>query len=104
MGRICRMDRIFGAGMAPDPWRPIVAHDWKSWASMVIGLRTWRSLGFIGSCFLMNSDVLVFNRLFRFMPGIRSFTRFMTSVDDATLRVPGLGHAGVAVVGVAVKT
>jgi hypothetical protein len=51
----------------------------------------------------MNSDVLVFNRLFRFMPGIRSFTRFMTAVDDATLRLPGLRDAGVAVIGVAVK-
>lgn len=66
-------------------------------------LQTWRSVGFIGCCFLMNSDVLVFNRLFRFLPGIRSFTRLMTHVDDATLRVPGLRHAGVAVIGVVVK-
>jgi SAM-dependent methyltransferase len=66
-------------------------------------LRTWRSLGFIGCCFLMNSDVLVFNRLFRFIPGIRSFTRLMTRIDEATLRVPGLHDAGVAVIGVAVK-
>jgi ubiquinone/menaquinone biosynthesis C-methylase UbiE len=66
-------------------------------------LQTWRSLGFLGSCFLMNSDVLVFNRLFRFLPGIRAFTRFMTRIDDATLRVPGLRGAGVAVVGVAIK-
>ena len=45
----------------------------------------------------------MFNRLFRFMPGIRLFTRFMTAVDDATLRRPGLRDAGVAVIGVAVK-
>lgn len=64
---------------------------------------TWRSLGFVGSCFLMNSDVLVFNRLFRFIPGIRPFTRLMTRLDEASLRLPGLANAGVAVVGVAAK-
>ena len=69
------------------------------------GLRatTWRSIGFIGSCFLLNSDVLVFNRIFRFFPGIRGVTRLMTRIDDASLHLPGLRNAGVAVVGVATK-
>src|SRR5204863_10060086 len=35
-----------------------------------LDLRAWRTRGFIGFCLFMNSDVLVFNRLFRFIPGI----------------------------------
>jgi ubiquinone/menaquinone biosynthesis C-methylase UbiE len=65
--------------------------------------RTWRSYGFLGFCFFMNSDVLVFNRLFRFVPGIRALTRFATRLDDWALRIPGLADAGLQVVGVADK-
>ena len=63
----------------------------------------WRSHGFLGFCFLMNSDVLVFNRLFRFIPGIRGITRFSTALDEFTTSLPGLRHAGLQVVGVAKK-
>jgi SAM-dependent methyltransferase len=66
-------------------------------------LKTWSTYGFLGFCFFMNSDVLVFNRLFRFIPGIRSITRFATYIDDLTLKIPGLGAAGLQVVGVAEK-
>lgn len=69
------------------------------------GLRVdrWISMGFVGSCFLMNSDVLVFNRLFRFLPGIRALSAGMARFDEACLRLPGLRNAGVAVTGVASK-
>jgi ubiquinone/menaquinone biosynthesis C-methylase UbiE len=66
-------------------------------------LTSWTTHGFLGFCLLMNSDVLVFNRLFRFVPGIRGFTRLMTSVDRMTLALPGMGRAGLQVVGVAEK-
>jgi SAM-dependent methyltransferase len=66
-------------------------------------LRTWKTYGFLGFCFFMNSDVLVFNRLFRFIPGIRSITRLVASIDDITLKIPGLAKAGLQVVGVAEK-
>lgn len=66
-------------------------------------LKTWRSIGFVASCFLTNSDVLVFNRLFRYVPGIRQFTRAMARLDDAALHVAGFRNAGVAVVATAVK-
>jgi SAM-dependent methyltransferase len=66
-------------------------------------LLTWKTYGFVGFCLLMNSDVLVLNRLFRFVPGIRAFTRFMTRIDDATLSLPGMAGAGLQVVGVAEK-
>jgi SAM-dependent methyltransferase len=63
----------------------------------------WRTYGFLGFCLFMNSDVLVFNRLFRFIPGIRALTRFMAGVDDLTTSLPGLRRAGLQVVGVARK-
>lgn len=64
---------------------------------------SWKTYGFLGFCFFMNSDVLVFNRLFRFIPGIRAITRFATAVDELTTRLPGLKRAGLQVVGVARK-
>jgi SAM-dependent methyltransferase len=66
-------------------------------------LACWKTYGFLGFCLLMNSDVLVFNRLFRFLPGVRGFTRFMARLDALTLRLPGLKRAGLQVVGVAAK-
>jgi hypothetical protein len=51
----------------------------------------------------MNSDVLVFNRLFRFVPGIRAITRFAAWLDDWTLRLPGMSRAGLQVIGVAAR-
>jgi SAM-dependent methyltransferase len=65
--------------------------------------REWRTHGFFGFCLFMNSDVLVFNRLFRFLPGIRALTRFSTWIDAAILRLPGLQGAGLQVVGVVEK-
>jgi ubiquinone/menaquinone biosynthesis C-methylase UbiE len=63
----------------------------------------WTTHGFLGFCIFMNSDVLVFNRLFRFLPGIRALTRFSTRIDAAALRLPGLRGAGLQVVGAARK-
>ena len=63
----------------------------------------FRSCGFIGFCFLMNSDVLMVNRLFRFIPGIRAFTKLWTWIDEIFLKIPGLRGAGTQVVGVARK-
>jgi ubiquinone/menaquinone biosynthesis C-methylase UbiE len=63
----------------------------------------WRTYGFFGFCLFMNSDVLVFNRLFRFIPGIRAITRLATRLDDWTTRMPGFKEAGLQVIGVAEK-
>ncbi len=67
-------------------------------------LTRWRTYGFAGFCLFMNSDVLVFNRLFRFVPGIRAITRLAARVDDWTTRLPGLRRSGLQVVGVAERT
>lgn len=64
-------------------------------------LRDWKTLGFFGFCLLMNSDVLVFNRLFRYIPGIRTLTRAACRIDHWTTSLPGLRHAGLQVIGVA---
>lgn len=63
----------------------------------------WKTHGALGFMLFMNSDVLVFNRLFRFLPGIRTLTRAFTRLDEAILRLPGLAGAGLQVVGVARK-
>lgn len=70
-----------------------------------VGLRSthWRTHGFLGFCLFMNGDVLAFNRLFRFMPGIRAVTRAATRLDEWSLKLPGLKGAGLQVIGVAEK-
>ena len=66
-------------------------------------LKRWETHGFLGYCLLMNSDVLVFNRLFRYLPGIRPLTRLMAKLDGWTVRIPGLRNAGLIVIGMAEK-
>jgi SAM-dependent methyltransferase len=67
-------------------------------------LLSWKTCGFLGFCVFMNSDVLVFNRLFRFLPGIRLLTRAAAWLDHTLLKLPGMERAGLQVVGVAHKS
>lgn len=69
------------------------------------GLRpdVWNTCGFFGFCVFMNSDVLVFNRLFRFLPGIRPLTRLSARIDDVITSIPGLRRDGLIVIGSADK-
>lgn len=66
-------------------------------------LADWRPAGFIGFCLFMNSDVMVFNRLFRFVPGIRAITRAFARADDWVVRLRQLRSLGLVVVGQAVR-
>jgi ubiquinone/menaquinone biosynthesis C-methylase UbiE len=66
-------------------------------------LEHWSTHGFLGFCLFMNSDVLFFNRLFRFIPGIAVATRAAARLDAWTLRLPGLSAAGLQVVGIVRK-
>lgn len=68
-----------------------------------VGLRlnSWRTYGFIGFCLFANSDVLVFNRLFRYFPGILSMTRVAIRVDDWLARQ--FPRSGLQVIGEAEK-
>jgi ubiquinone/menaquinone biosynthesis C-methylase UbiE len=84
--------------------RPLLARETlPPLADAGLELETWRTCGFLGFCVLMNSDVLVANRLLRFVPGIRGLTRAFTRFDEACLRVPGMAGAGVQVAGCALK-
>ena len=76
---------------------PVLAH-------AGLALEHWKTYGFLGFCLFMNSDVLVFNRLFRFIPGIVALTRAAARLDSWTIALPGMGHAGLQVVGRACKT
>ena len=62
-------------------------------------LERWDTCGFLGFCIFMNSDVLVFNRLFRWIPGIRGITTRAARFDDFVLKLPGLSRAGTQVIG-----
>jgi SAM-dependent methyltransferase len=64
-------------------------------------LTFWRTYGFLGFCLLMNSDVLVFNRIFRYLPGVRAFTRAACRLDHWTTELEWLQHAGLQVIGTA---
>lgn len=66
-------------------------------------LEHWKTYGFLGFCLFMNSDVLVFNRLFRFIPGIAAITRASARLDSWTIALPGMSRAGLQVVGRARK-
>jgi ubiquinone/menaquinone biosynthesis C-methylase UbiE len=63
----------------------------------------YRTHGFLGFCLFMNSDVLFFNRLFQFVPGIRALTHGAARFDEAVLNLPGFARAGLQVVGLAEK-
>ena len=91
-------------GLEHDTERPLRWHDtWPLMQSVGFEPVLWRTYGFLGYCFLMNSDILVFNRAFHFVPGIRAITRCATYLDDLTVRLPGLRLAGLQVVGYARK-
>jgi SAM-dependent methyltransferase len=66
-------------------------------------LDVWRPMGFLGYCFLMNSDVMRINRIWRLVPGAGALTRAATRFDEWCLKIPGLTGGGVLAIGVAVR-
>ena len=63
----------------------------------------WRPVGLVGFCLFMNSDVLVVNRLFQFVPGVRRIVQAFCRFDERMLQFSSLKRAGLQVVGVAIK-
>jgi SAM-dependent methyltransferase len=64
---------------------------------------SWQTCGFLGFCFFMNSDILVFNRLFRFVPLIRQITRAAAGFDDWVVSMKPFSRVGLQVIGTARK-
>ena len=62
-------------------------------------LEVWRTMGFLGYCFLMNSDVLAFNRVWKYIPGAAALTSAAAKFDEWTLQLPAFSGSGLAVVG-----
>lgn len=84
--------------------RPLLYSETVPILDMVgFAVNVWKTYGFLGYCFLMNSDVLVFNRVFRYVPAIRKITRLMAMLDDWIVRLPGLNRSGLIVIGCAEK-
>lgn len=71
-----------------------------------VGLKVevWKPIGFLGFCLFMNSDVLVVNRIFRFVPGIRSLVRASTRLDHLIVSRAMFRNMGLIVVGLAKKS
>ena len=66
-------------------------------------IKQWQTYGFFGFCLFMNSDVLFFNRLFRFIPGIRKLTYASTRLDDWITHKKLFKNSGLQVIGRAIK-
>lgn len=57
-------------------------------------MQSWKTLGFLGFCIFMNSDVLVVNRLLQYVPKIATLTHAATKFDAWCLSLPFLKNAG----------
>jgi ubiquinone/menaquinone biosynthesis C-methylase UbiE len=84
--------------------RPLLkCETWPFLDKAGLDLTHWSTHGFFGFCLLMNSDVLIFNRAFRFLPGIRGITRAAARMDEWITGLPGMKNSGLQVIGVAEK-
>lgn len=63
-----------------------------------LSLKSWTTHGFLGFCVFMNSDVLVVNRVLRFVPCIMPITKAAARFDAWCLSLPWLSHAGTQVI------
>lgn len=84
--------------------RPLLFSETKPFLDAAgLNLTQWKTYGFIGFCLFMNSDVLFFNRIFRYIPGIRSVTQLAARMDHAITSLPMMQGAGLQVIGIAQK-
>ena len=75
----------------------------KEMSKCGLQMTSWKTKGFMGCALFMNSDVLVFNRILRFMPGIRGFVRRFAAWDETISRHKLFAERGIQALGVARK-
>jgi len=75
----------------------------KSLSEAGLKLLKWRTMGFFGFCLFMNSDILIVNRLFRFIPFIHRLVNIMTKIDELVISLPCMRNNGLQVIGIAIK-
>ena len=66
-------------------------------------LQKWNTIGFFGFCLFMNSDVLLFNKIFRKIPKIRSIVKGFTKIDEFITNLSFMKNRGLIVIGMAKK-
>lgn len=60
----------------------------------------WEPAGLLGFCLFMNSDVLVFNRFFKYFRHIDVMVKWMAKLDAAMLKRSFFSSAGLQIIGV----
>ena len=75
----------------------------KEMSECGLQMTSWQTKGFMGCALFMNSDVLVINRILRFLPGIRGLVRKFAAWDEALSRHRMLAEKGIQALGVARK-
>ena len=68
-----------------------------------MALLNWKTFGFFGFCIFMNSDVLFFNRFFRFVPFIEKITKISAWIDHQLTDNKYMEKNGLIVVGISQK-
>lgn len=79
--------------------RPLRYHeDTALLAQAGFSMESWKTYGFLGYCFFMNSDVLRINKVFRFFPYIDRIVRKAIRFDEWSLHFEKAKHWGAQVV------
>jgi ubiquinone/menaquinone biosynthesis C-methylase UbiE len=63
----------------------------------------YQNYTFIGFCLFMNADILRFNTIFKYIPGIRGFVRWVAKFDEYITENKFFKNIGLQVIGIAKK-
>jgi len=65
---------------------------------------TYKNYAFLGFCLFMNADVLHFNKIFKYIPNIKTIVEQVAKLDDWLANTKIFSNLGLQVIGVAYKT
>lgn len=66
-------------------------------------IQKWETKGFFGCALVMNSDILIFNRFLRFVPGIKLVVGKLVQFDEKLSKTRLFRGKGIQVLGLAKK-